>query len=374
MNIKGRIKKAALELAHVNYRHFNWFVQWRLTGVCNLRCVYCPESHAKEHPKSHETADRIVQLKPKYVVLSGGEPTLYPHLVKDIKRIKSQTNALIRLTTNGTNLKAILDCLPYLDVVLISVDGTGEINKRHKGVDGRVILDNVAILSDKIREYGTTLITHTVVTQDGLEHIEEIAPAIAAISPDIMIFFNPVLPCSLPVSVASDDQKYEKFIDLVKKMKQKYRVYTLPHDHTWRRERVICRRQYFRTEISSEGHMHTCFPHKYIEYYANRAKTALQEKKYKELSTDIMSTTKHLFFRKYNPLCFFPCNCEEELEYMFHAITPDNQHEERDHFLSLFRNHLPLTDRDIEEAANFIRKKFDPKFKEDHLIPFQIKS
>lgn len=66
------------------------------------------------------------EAKSKYVILTGGEPTLYPRLAEIIKYIKSKKSKLIAtIATNGTLLdnfdycKKLIDCgLDYVDVSL----------------------------------------------------------------------------------------------------------------------------------------------------------------------------------------------------------------------------------------------------------------
>lgn len=104
-----------------------------LTRKCNLRCEFC---YAKRTGyKCADTVDykdlkKIIDFcnaaKVKYVVLSGGEPTLHPDLLATIKYIKGQSHVMVpTLATNGTVLEDLEYCrslvvagIEYFDVSL----------------------------------------------------------------------------------------------------------------------------------------------------------------------------------------------------------------------------------------------------------------
>ncbi|GMO53561.1 MAG: anaerobic ribonucleoside-triphosphate reductase activating protein [Termitinemataceae bacterium] len=86
---------------------------------CNMRCPWCQNGDLITHKNPEDALDLQEALsfieKRQHilggVVLSGGEPTLYPSLPKLISYIKS-LNLSVKLDTNGTNpnmLKTLLD-------------------------------------------------------------------------------------------------------------------------------------------------------------------------------------------------------------------------------------------------------------------------
>ncbi len=109
-----------------------------LTRNCNLRCEFCyakkTEYAAKEFIE-YEYVKKIVDLcndaKVKYVVLTGGEPILYPNILDVLKYIKSKKHKMIpTIATNGTMLddfdfcKKLIDSgLAYVDISLKGKDG-----------------------------------------------------------------------------------------------------------------------------------------------------------------------------------------------------------------------------------------------------------
>lgn len=68
---------------------------------CNLKCYFCDE--ASKYGKAKEmTIERIVaKCKQRYVVLTGGEPTLQPQL-KDLVKALHRAGHMVHIETNGT--------------------------------------------------------------------------------------------------------------------------------------------------------------------------------------------------------------------------------------------------------------------------------
>ena len=83
-----------------------------VTDRCNFRCVYCMEPDVKYLPKmSLLTLDEYVRLVEiamslgiEKLRITGGEPTLYPHLDSLIETVGSMGLKDIALTTNGSRL------------------------------------------------------------------------------------------------------------------------------------------------------------------------------------------------------------------------------------------------------------------------------
>jgi len=88
-------------------------------GGCNMRCHYCHNFDIlKMESNKVEFEEILTQIKEQIgfidgVVITGGEPTLHPHLIDIIKTIRElDKNLLIKLDTNGTNprlLKELVD-------------------------------------------------------------------------------------------------------------------------------------------------------------------------------------------------------------------------------------------------------------------------
>ena len=92
-------------------------------GGCNFRCHYCHNSKIlSEKSNTIDFEGVLKEIKEQIgfidgVVITGGEPTLHPHLKDIIKKIK-ELGLLVKLDTNGTNSKILSD----LDVDYIAMD------------------------------------------------------------------------------------------------------------------------------------------------------------------------------------------------------------------------------------------------------------
>ncbi|HTE18116.1 MAG TPA: radical SAM protein [Armatimonadota bacterium] len=121
------------------------FVTLKPTLRCNLRCDFCRfgangEVFGKRDWMEIEDWKRVIdEIAPfgPYLCLTGGEPTLYPHLAELIAHIKSRGLRCV-LTTNGTLLEqraeALMEAPP--DAMILSLDGPEEIHDSVRKVSG----------------------------------------------------------------------------------------------------------------------------------------------------------------------------------------------------------------------------------------------
>ncbi len=112
---------------------------------CNLRCEFCRfVANGDVFGKRdwlgiddwRRIVDEVAPYRP-YICITGGEPTLYPHLPQLIAHIK-QHGLICVLTTNGTMLEhraeALLQAPP--DVVVLSLDGPRDVHDAARKVTG----------------------------------------------------------------------------------------------------------------------------------------------------------------------------------------------------------------------------------------------
>ncbi len=103
-----------------------YFVDWAITGKCNLSCRHCrgvPESELSTE-RARRLIAEIAELKPGWVLIEGGEPLLRQDLFELLGLMKKQ-QLEAHLVTNGILLTPqILSSLKQLEVkVAISIDG-----------------------------------------------------------------------------------------------------------------------------------------------------------------------------------------------------------------------------------------------------------
>ena len=79
-------------------------VLWELTSACNLKCDFCLVEIKRRHlpvARALEIADELVAAGVDKVLLSGGEPLLYPGIEPVMRRLAAG-GVLVKLLTNGT--------------------------------------------------------------------------------------------------------------------------------------------------------------------------------------------------------------------------------------------------------------------------------
>jgi len=79
-------------------------VLWELTSACNLKCEFCLVQIKRGHlppTAALRVADELIAARVDKVLLSGGEPLLYPGIEAVMRRL-SEAGVLVKLLTNGT--------------------------------------------------------------------------------------------------------------------------------------------------------------------------------------------------------------------------------------------------------------------------------
>lgn len=137
--------------------HVRTFKKLRISllHTCNMACSYCVP-----HSKSNATLPNIHKVVPytqlfymaeqlhkllnlESIKLTGGEPTLYPHLLPLIQKLSS-LNIPLSLTTNGAKLRQLLEKLPQnglLQSINISLDAVDA--NVFKNITQTYLLENV---------------------------------------------------------------------------------------------------------------------------------------------------------------------------------------------------------------------------------------
>ena len=98
----------------------------------------------------------------------GGEPTLYPDLVEVLKGIRPYKKE-INIISNGSNLEAIKESLPYLDTVTLSIHSF-DYNKNSTGV----VINEKALKNINKNKGSVETIAAVVVTKETVSNLKEI--------------------------------------------------------------------------------------------------------------------------------------------------------------------------------------------------------
>ena len=71
---------------------------------CNLACTFCDTDFSlKEKLTPEEIVERIAQYPAKFVVLTGGDPTIQPEGFKKLIGLLHQAGYYVTMETNGTS-------------------------------------------------------------------------------------------------------------------------------------------------------------------------------------------------------------------------------------------------------------------------------
>ena len=99
-------------------------VLWELTSACNLKCEFCLVEIKRRHlpvPAALQVADQLIEARVDKVLLSGGEPLLYPG-VEPVMRRLSEAGVLVKLLTNGTvPHREVFDLIRASDSIEVSL-------------------------------------------------------------------------------------------------------------------------------------------------------------------------------------------------------------------------------------------------------------
>jgi len=156
--------------------------------LCNFRCPFCYNCDLILHPEnfpniSQRKINNFLLERKDFIdgiCMSGGEPTLYPDLPAYFKEIKDK-GFLIKLDTNGTNLKLLKNLLDFslVDYIALDIKSSLDFDNYSKaaGIRDKILLEKVKdsiglIMNSKVDyEFRTTVVP--------LLHSEEIIMEIA---------------------------------------------------------------------------------------------------------------------------------------------------------------------------------------------------
>ncbi len=147
-------------------------IRFLLASHCSAHCAYChnegqatqrlllnPELVAYVLDTLDEAGVRVGEI-----VLSGGEPTLHPHLPAIARRSKASA-ALVSMNTHGGHPGRLARALPWLDEVKIHVDSfDAERQRLSVGISIAQVRKSIALAQrfPSVR----TLLNHPLVTSD----------------------------------------------------------------------------------------------------------------------------------------------------------------------------------------------------------------
>lgn len=177
-------------------------VAYCLTDRCNLNCAYCEDFGARRNEASTPFLSlddalrvlRIIRTGTDALILTGGEPLLYPDIEPLVARARRDLRfRRITLQTNGSLLAEHEALLPHLDRLMVSLDSTDPelwstlVNVPAAAVGA--ILDNVRTYARRQREFGYRMVVNCVLTPQTLPGAQQLLDFCA--EHDLLVSFSP---------------------------------------------------------------------------------------------------------------------------------------------------------------------------------------
>ncbi len=176
-------------------------VTYYVTAHCNLDCVYCEDFGIRRN--SHNVSPlplddalrvlRVIRSGVDSLILTGGEPLLYPEIVPLVTHARRELNFQLVLLTNGLLLPQHEALLSALDYLVISLDSTDPdlwssiINTPLS--TAQTILDNVRTYAHRQRKLGYRLIINCVLMPETLAGAQQVLDF--CVEHDLFVSFSP---------------------------------------------------------------------------------------------------------------------------------------------------------------------------------------
>lgn len=158
--------------------HFK--VQFHFTDICNLRCVHCYDSAAKNNDRPFDQLCRIIDRaftviikewgRPVDLSLTGGEPfasrNLFP-LLSYIQEKYSEKDVYVHILSNGTlitedHVRGFKSSYPIIRGVMVSLDGVHQ--ETHERIRGKRTYRKALQAWEVLVRNDVPVSTHMVVT------------------------------------------------------------------------------------------------------------------------------------------------------------------------------------------------------------------
>ncbi len=174
-------------------------VVWRVTEACDLSCWYCEYNRHLRRPRRGAQAEAVLafgKLLAGYAAQAGrsvlvswlgGEPLLWPPLVKVSRALCHEYGLRLGLTTNGERLREaglIQHLAETYAEVTISVDGLAGFHDTARGTPG--LFDRLRAAVGELREhaarraYGPLLRANTILMRSNLQAFEPLCETLAS--------------------------------------------------------------------------------------------------------------------------------------------------------------------------------------------------
>lgn len=159
-------------------------VFWDITNECNARCIHCFTDAGVQSLNELTTEqvlviiDQLYELGIMSLAFSGGEPFVRRDMIQIIK-YATEKGFIVSITTNGSLLNADkIDFLIGLGIksLTFSLDGYSQetFEKIRKGVDFRVLIDNIKYAAKQARKSNVEISVRTTLNYINLHEVFDI--------------------------------------------------------------------------------------------------------------------------------------------------------------------------------------------------------
>ena len=160
---------------------FPSYVDIEFSARCNLACGFCfgpvdDRSVPDLAPTFwHDVIETVRDKGATGIVISGGEPTIYPHIVEMLEHAKRVGLRLV-LSTHGRHKDLVLRCARFLDWIALPVDGWSALSiKTLRGDNWDIVAAELLASALRAEKPTLRLKLGTVATRPNLKEIEHLA-------------------------------------------------------------------------------------------------------------------------------------------------------------------------------------------------------
>ena len=231
------IKKNLSSIIKLGYnfllrRKYPFVAAIRLNDQCNLKCDYCDSYKMNKVIPYQDLIKYLDNLHKKgcrFVILSGGEPFLYPHR-EELMKWLTEKNFYISINTNGRSIEnsSYVEFINQADQLMLSLDGAQLATDKHRG-NGcyQAVIKTLEHTKEKnIKATISCVLTKTNTNAETFFHLSEIKRKYNA-----SIEFNPVTPRgrinnpTTSVELAPSKEQLVKFKSFFTENKKEYPNY-----------------------------------------------------------------------------------------------------------------------------------------------------
>jgi len=212
-----------------------FFCQWEIIYDCNMNCKFCfiPKHRSIWRPyisteRAYKIIDQLVELGVIIVNITGGEPLMRKDISKIIKYTKKK-GLIVFMNSNGSCLDGV-EKIRGLDLMRVSIDFVGEKHDKIRNKKGA--FDEAVNTITILKKAGIgVMITSVITNQHTYNDLEELANLAKRLGTQVEFSMIDVEMPSI-INPKKENRKNdshklmmksEKFIDMVKKVKRKYR-------------------------------------------------------------------------------------------------------------------------------------------------------